>query len=269
MSKKVFRIIPLFFVFFLFFGSVFAMQDLNNLVREDLSTLIEKINDKISDGKLTKQDLAEEILEFDKLYSKYKNLNSEDAAEILLWKGKLFLEVLRDEETAYKAFLQLKNDFPSSDFVAEADALLVSLKLKAGAEFPDFSVNDITGKSLSLDQFKNKVVLIDFWATWCPPCVEEMPNIVETYKKYHDMGFEIIGISLDQNEKRFLRFIEDNDMTWRQFYDGNGGNNELARRYSIDSIPSTFLLDANGKIIAKNLRGAALENAIKEAVSKL
>ncbi len=269
MFKKVFRYILLAFFACLFLGSIFAQQDSNSSANQDLSVLIQKINSKLSEGKLTKKDLAPEILEFDKLFIKYKDQKSDDAAEILLWKSKLFQEVLRDEESAHKILLQLKKEYPSSKSATEAETLLTALKLRVGIEFPDFQVYDIDGKSLSLDQFNNKVVLIDFWATWCPPCVDEMPNIVKAYKKYHDKGFEIIGISLDQNKKKFLRFIEDNDMTWRQFYDGKGGNNELARKYSIDSIPSTFLLDKNGKIIAKNLRGPALEEAIKEAVAKL
>jgi len=268
-SNKVIRNILLSFFVCLFLGSVFALQDTNNSVNEDLSALIQKINSKLSEGKLTKKDLAEEILEFDKLLVKYKNQKSDDAAEILLWKGKLFQEVLRDEETAHKTFLQLKKEYPSSDSAAEAETLLISLKLRVGVEFPDFQAKDIYGKPLSLSQFKNKVVLIDFWATWCPPCVDEMPNIVKTYKKYQDKGFEIIGISLDQNENNFLKFMKDNGMTWRQHFDGKGGQNELAHKYSIDSIPTTFLIDANGKIIAKNLRGSALEEAVKEAVAKL
>ncbi|MCJ7579572.1 MAG: TlpA family protein disulfide reductase [Candidatus Aminicenantes bacterium] len=267
MSKQVLQNIFLAFFICLFFGSVFALQDSSNSGNKELSALIQKINSKLSEGKLSKKDFAEEILEFETLFVKYKK--SDDAAEILLWKGKLFQEVLGDEETAHETFFQLKNEYPSSDFAAEADALLISLKLRVGADFPDFQVIDIEGKALSLAQFKNKVVLIDFWATWCPPCVDEMPNIVKTYKMYHDKGFEIIGISLDQNKNRFLKFLEENNMTWRQYYDGKGGNNELARKYSIDSIPSTFLLNANGKIIAKNLRGSSLEEAIKEAVANL
>lgn len=269
MSKQHLRNIVLGFFICILLGPIFALQDGNNSINSDLSALIQKINDKLSEGKLTKKDLAKEILEFDKLFVKYKNQKSEDAAEILLWKGKLFLDVLRDEETAHQAFLQLKKEYPSSDSAAEVEALLISLNLRVGAEFPDFQAEDTDGKSLSLDQFKNKIVLIDFWATWCPPCVDEIPNIVKTYKKYHDKGFEIIGISLDQNENKFLRFIKNNDMTWRHYFDGKRGQNELARKYSIDSIPSTFLIDANGKIIAKNLRGSSLEEAVKKALAKL
>lgn len=261
----------IFLVFFigLLSGAVLAQQDVAGSAHKDLSDLIQKINDKLNEGKQTKKDLAEEILEFDRLFAKYKKQKSENAAEILLWKGKLFQDVLKDEEEAHHIFLQIKNDYPSSTFAVQAEALLVSLQLRVGAEFPDFQTKDINGEPLSLSQFKDKVVLIDFWATWCPPCIEEMPNIVKTYQKFHDKGFEIIGISLDQNENRFLRFLKDNSMTWRQHFDGKGGENELARKYSITSIPTTFLIDANGKIIAKNLRGPALEAAVKAAVENL
>jgi peroxiredoxin len=267
MSNKVFQKILLAFFICLFLGSVFAQQDSNNSGDKELAALIQKINDKLSNGEMSKKYLAEEILEFDTLFVKFKK--TDVAAEILIWKGKLFQDVLEDEETAHKTYLQLIKEYPSSPHKAEAEALLVSLNLRVGAKFPDIQANDIEGKLLSLDQFKNKIVLIDFWATWCPPCIDEMPNIVKTYEMYHDKGFEIIGISLDENKNRFLKFIENNNMTWRQYFDGKRGQNELARKYSIDSIPSTFLLDANGKIIAKNLRGPALEEAIKEAVAKL
>lgn len=269
MSKQHLRNIVLGFFICILLGPIFALQDGNNSINSDLSALIQKINDKLSEGKLTKKDLAKEILEFDKLFVKYKNQKSEDAAEILLWKGKLFLDVLRDEETAHQAFLQLKKEYPSSDSAAEVEALLISLNLRVGAEFPDFQAEDTDGKSLSLDQFKNKIVLIDFWATWCPPCVDEMPTIVKTYKKYHAQGFEIIGINLDYDENKFSRFMEDNGMTWRQYFDGKGGQNKLARKYSIDSIPATFLVGTDGKIIAKNLRGSSLEEAVRKALAKL
>jgi len=194
---------------------------------------------------------------------------TDDVAEILLWKGKLFQDVLKDEEAAHKTFLRLKKEYPSTDSAAEAETLLISLNLRVGVEFPDFLVKDINGNSLSLDRFKDRIVLIDFWATWCPPCVDEMPTIVKTYTKYHDRGFEIIGINLDYDENKFLRFMKDNGMTWSQYFDGKGGQNKLAQKYSIDSIPATFLVGKDGKIIAKNLRGSALEEAVKEAVAKL
>ena len=162
----------------------------------------------------------------------------------------------------------MQKDFPDTDVAEDADARILSLQLRVGVEFPDFEAEDIDGKPLSLSQYKDKVILVDFWASWCGPCVAEMPHVLDTYEKYHESGFEIIGISLDNSRKDFLDFMKKNGMTWRQYFDGKGWQNELARKYAVNSIPATFLLGPDGKIIAKNLRGSALEEAVKEALSR-
>jgi len=146
-----------------------------------------------------------------------------------------------------------------------ADATLAALKI--GTQFPDFSEKDVTGQPLSIANYKGKVVMIDFWATWCGPCRGEIPNVVATYQKYHDKGFEIIGVSLDQDRQKLLDFTKENGMTWQQFFDGQGWNNKLAVKYGIESIPMTFLLDGNGKIIGKDLRGQELTDAVAGAVA--
>jgi len=146
-----------------------------------------------------------------------------------------------------------------------ADATLAALKI--GTQFPDFSEKDVTGQPLSIANYKGKVVMIDFWATWCGPCRGEIPNVVATYQKYHDKGFEIIGVSLDQDRQKLLDFTKENGMTWQQFFDGQGWNNKLAVKYGIESIPMTFLLDGNGKIIGKDLRGPELTDAVAGAVA--
>jgi thiol-disulfide isomerase/thioredoxin len=114
-------------------------------------------------------------------------------------------------------------------------------------------VKDLDGKPLSIANYKNKIVMIDFWATWCPPCRGEIPNIVKTYQKYHDKGFEIIGISLDKDgdKDKLISFTKENKMPWRQYFDGKGWQNEMAVQYGIQSIPTAFLLDGKGNIIAK------------------
>jgi len=106
------------------------------------------------------------------------------------------------------------------------------------------------------------VVLVDFWATWCGPCVGELPNVLAAYKKYHDKGFEIVGISLDEDQGKLEGFTAAKGMTWRQYFDGTGWDNKLAKRYGVTAIPATYLLDRDGKIAAKNLRGPALETEL-------
>lgn len=137
-----------------------------------------------------------------------------------------------------------------------------------GKAFPDFKVKDQQGKDLSLSAYKGKLVLVDFWATWCGPCRSELPELMGIYKKYKDKGFEIIGISLDKNEKLFKSFVKRQEITWPQYFDGKGWRNALARRYLIDSLPAAFLIDQDGKILAKDIRVDDLEDAVKKALAK-
>jgi thiol-disulfide isomerase/thioredoxin len=138
-----------------------------------------------------------------------------------------------------------------------------------GKEPKAFKVKDLGDKDLSVESFKGKVVLIDFWATWCGPCVRELPNLLATYKKYHDKGFEIIGISLDKEDKTLLdKFLTAHpDMTWAQFYDGKGWKNELAQLYGVQSIPATYLIDRAGKVYRIGLRGKALDAAVEKLLA--
>ena len=113
---------------------------------------------------------------------------------------------------------------------------------------------------------KGKVTIIDFWAAWCGPCRRENPNVVKTYKKYHEKGLEIISVSLDKpgEKDRWLKAIKDDNLTWHHVSNLKYFNDPVARLYNIRSIPSTYILDEDGKIVAKNLRGARLEAKIKE-----
>ena len=112
------------------------------------------------------------------------------------------------------------------------------------------------------------MVLIDFWATWCGPCVAELPNVLKAYEKHHAKGFEILGISLDKDRKRLEDFTKLKHMTWPQYFDGLYWQNKLAVKYGVNSIPATYLLDGEGNIIAKNLRGEDLEAAVAKALAK-
>lgn len=127
----------------------------------------------------------------------------------------------------------------------------------------DFQVVDLKGKPLSLAKYRGQVVLLDFWATWCGPCIVEMPNVKQTYEKYKNRKFQIIGISLDRGRAPLEDYIEKEGITWPNYYD-NGG--QIANMYQVRAIPSTFLIDADGIIRETNLRGSALENAVAQLV---
>ncbi len=128
-------------------------------------------------------------------------------------------------------------------------------------EAPDFSQTQPDGTQLSLSQLRGKLVLIDFWASWCVP---ENPNVVRVYNKYHDKGFEIIGVSLDNDREAWLKAIEEDGLGWHHVSDLGGWQNVVAKQYAVLSIPHTVLVGTDGVIIAKNLRGAALEAKVAE-----
>ena len=138
-------------------------------------------------------------------------------------------------------------------------------KLKIGAETLEFTTTDLASKSISPKDYRGKVVLLDFWATWCAPCRAEMPNVIALYKDYNGKGFDIIGISMDNNRDALDTYLKENDMKWRQIYDGKGWQAEIGQLYAVSSIPATFLIDKQGKIRYKNIRG----DELKEAVEKL
>jgi len=238
----------------------------------DLKALITKVQAKLKDGKPTEATLAPELKEFDALLEKYKGDKSDDVAQILMMKAALYSQVLDDEAKGDALLEQLQRDFPDSKAAANLKRQEASKKIRAGlvkgAVFPDFNEKDLAGKPLSLAGYKGKVVLVDFWATWCGPCVRELPHVQATYAKHHAQGFEIVGISLDSDRQKLEKFIKEKNMPWQQFFDGNGWENKLGQKYGVNSIPATYLLDGEGKIIGSNLRGDALETAVAEALAK-
>jgi peroxiredoxin len=250
-----------------------------NDVSAELKALVTKIETKLKAGQKDETNLTDEIKEFDTILAKHKDEKTDDVAQVLMMKAMLYFQVLDNTEKGIDVVKQVKRDFPETQPGKNADEIIENVKkqeegkkiqrqLVKGSKFPDFDEKDIDGKHVSVSDYKGKVVLVDFWATWCGPCVHELPNVIKAYEKHHEKGFDIIGVSLDQSQDKLKGFLKDRKVTWQQFFDGKGWGNKLATKYGVQSIPATYLLDRDGKIIDKDLRGEALEGAVATALAK-
>ncbi len=135
-----------------------------------------------------------------------------------------------------------------------------------GQPAPDFQANTPDGKIIKLSDYKGKYILLDFWASWCGPCRRENPVVVQAYKTFKNKNFEILSVSLDEDNEKWKQAIKDDNLTWNHVSDLKGWDSDLAKLYGVESIPQSYLLDSKGKIIAKNLRGQELIDKLKEVL---
>ncbi len=168
-------------------------------------------------------------------------------------------------------FNSLSQNLRDLDQARQLYTSIQALKATAiGVQAPDFTQNDVNGLPVKLSSFKGRYVLIDFWASWCPPCRQENPNVVKAYTKYKGKKFTVLGVSLDRPgaKQDWLNAIKADGLNWTQVSDLQYWNNAAAALYFVRSIPQNFLIDPNGKIIAKNLRGQELEDKLAELLGK-
>jgi len=182
--------------------------------------------------------------------------------------GRTLLSLGKKEE-GIAALQQFVEANPSSPDAYQARRLIEKPSLSSVNLAPDFKVTSLTGDELSLAKYRGKIILLDFWATWCGPCIYEMPEVKKIWKKYGGDNFVIIGISLDTNLRALESYVEKEGIGWPQYFEGRGSGQSVSRIYGVRSIPHTVLIDQDGAVQEVGLRGGRLSGRISELIKQL
>lgn len=232
--------------------------------------VIAKLNEEFTQAAQRKDEKAMSALR-----QKYMEHVNDPIAALLVEKSPslgvinlLQMNVL-DKDQYYDTYVQiaekLKKEWPDYSKAKEFIDLVERIKLTAvGQPAPEIALPNPEGKIVPLSSMKGQYVLVDFWAKWCGPCRQENPNVVRAFQKYKDKGFTVYGVSLDRSREDWLQAIEQDNLTWTHVSDLKYWQSEAAKTYNITGIPFSLLLDPNGVIIEKNLRGAALHAKLEE-----
>jgi peroxiredoxin len=207
--------------------------------------------------------------QFDRIAEEQKNEsllfigenNASVVSAYLVWGTLAYdLEVSELEELAKLFHPEIRQ----SNYVKQINSYIETLNMVAvGQPFTEIALNDTSGIVQRLSQLRGKLVLIDFWASWCSPCRRENPRVVAMYNEYSDKDFEIFGVSLDVDREKWIKAINDDNLTWYHVSDLKGWNSEAGKIYGVRAIPHTVLIDKNGIIVAKNLRGQELREKVR------
>jgi len=191
------------------------------------------------------------------------NRGSSVAAYVLLTERSRGLSSAKLEELVGR----LRSSIRSSVYVVALRKLIVDMQMvEVGGVAPDFTLPDSSGQPVSLSLFRGKVVLLDFWASWCGPCRMENPNLLKCYERFHTEGFEVLGLSIDDNREGWLRAVRSDSLPWTNLCDLKAWNGPVTRRYMLISVPHNLLLDRNGRVVATDLYGSSLLREVGKAM---
>jgi peroxiredoxin len=245
--------------------------------------LREKTNNQEADDWFSRkyQELLSDQKDFIRIFI---NQNFDSPASLMALSHQLGNQPVLNREADFAYFAKvdssLSEQYPNSNMVKTLHNWVLGQKQQKnfqeaesknvgiGSEAPEIVLNNPDGEAVSLSSFKGKFVLLDFWAAWCSPCRRENPNLVRAYKLFNDKGFEIFQVSLDRTKEEWVGAIKNDNLNWTQVSDLKYWSSPAAKLYYVRSIPANFLIDPNGIIIAKNLRGSALEEKLHEVLNK-
>ena len=245
-------------------------------VDKEVQPIVDAIKSKLAGGgRLTVDDFKAEFKKLETLAVQRKQAGKETGAGPLFVIGEV-CDVIGYPIQAVAAFERVAKEYPETELARFATNNLAILLPQAqmqkarealviGAKFPDFQKTSLDGKPMSVSGLKGKVVLVDFWATFCPPCMASLPELKRVYAKYRKHGFEILGINEDYSPEQLPRAVAEHDLTWPQYYDAD---DELTLRYGANMLPEVYLLDREGRIIGRDedLKGDKLEPAVRKAL---
>ena len=270
------------------YGDASKIEDFSNIIGSDetvkmneLVKLLSKLSSKQDSAKQLLEEFPEkevEInqsmkIEFTNYQTNIQSFVSQNPNSAALLPVLSLVNMENETETYGNILTQLATGFPESGTIKEIQKQFNALKAKkekenvlgVGKEAPDFTETKIEGGTMSLSDLRGKVVLLDFWASWCGPCRRENPNVVKLYNEYKEDGFTVMSVSLDKEKAKWAAAIKKDNLSWpNHVSDLKGWSSAAAKKYNVRGIPFTVLIDKEGNIIKSNLRGEELENTLKE-----